>query len=103
MRKTTPSKQQIQALTDANVGLQASKSQLERAIADLKTTNGLLEQKIKLLEVAVTILLASSASLSTGLAIRMVGATAQTAFSSATGVFFAVIVASIAILSFMRR
>jgi exonuclease VII small subunit len=73
MRKTTPP-EQLRALTDANAGLQALKAQLERSIEALETKKILLEQKIKLLEVTVTILLACTASLSTGLAIRMVGA-----------------------------
>ena len=51
----------------------------------------------------MTILLASSGGLGVGLAVSMAGAAVQTALSSATGVFFAVIMASIAILTFMRR
>jgi hypothetical protein len=98
----TPS-EQIRALTESNAGLRGVNEQLERVAADLKATNRLLEQRIRLLQVVVTILLASIASFSIELAARMLGATVQTAFGSATGVFFAVIAASIAILSFMRR
>jgi hypothetical protein len=65
------------------------------------TTN--LEKKIRFLEVVVTILLASSGGSSVGLAASMSGATAQTALVSASGVFFGVIMASIAILTFMHR
>jgi hypothetical protein len=98
----TPS-EQIRALTDANARLRADREQSERDNAGLKATKTLLEQRIRLLEVVVTILLASIASLSVELATRTLGATAQIAFGSATGVFFAVIAASIAILSFIRH
>jgi len=95
--------EQIQALTGTNAALQAENAQLERANADLKAANDLLEQKIKSLQVTVTILVASSGGLVVDLATRMAGAGAQIALASATGVFFAVIMASIAILTFMRR
>lgn len=94
---------QIQALTDANAVLRADNTQLEKANADLKAANRLLEQKLKSLQVAVTILLAISGGLSVGLATSMAGATAQIALSSAAGVFFGVIMASMAILAFMHR
>jgi len=101
-RRATPS-ERIQALTDTNAALQAKNAQLERTSADLKAANDNLEHKIKSLQVAVTILLASSGGLGVGLAVSMAGAAVQTALASATGVFFAVIMASIAILTFMRR
>ena len=72
-------------------------------MADLKAANERLEQKIKALQVAVTILLASSGGLTVGLATSLAGAAAQTALASAIGVFFGVMMASIAILTFMRR
>jgi hypothetical protein len=95
--------EQTRALTEANARLEADKGQLERTNADLEVTNKLLERQIRLLQVAVTISLAGIASLSAELATRMLGATAQTAFGTATVVFFAFITASIAILGFMHR
>lgn len=94
---------QMQALSDANAALLNEKMQLERGNSDLKAINDALERKIGLLQVAVTILLAGSGSLIAGTATRMAGAAMQTALASATGVFFAVIMASIAILAFLRR
>jgi hypothetical protein len=88
-RRKTTSSEQFQALTRDN--------------NDLKAFNSLLEQKVKSLQMAITILLASIVGLSIGLTTSMAGATAQTALESATGAFFAVIAASIAILSYMRR
>ena len=87
-RKAAPT-EQIQALTDTNAALQ-------RANSDLEAANDLLEKRIKSLQVAVTILLASSGGLGVGLATSMAGAAVQTALASATGVFFAMITASIA-------
>jgi hypothetical protein len=94
-QKAAPS-DKIRALTDTNAVLQADSAQLKRA-------NDMLEQKIKSLKVVVTILLASSGGLGVGLATSMSGAAVQTALISATGVSFGVIMASMAILSFMRR
>ena len=94
---------QIQALTGANDVLRAENTRLETANADLTAANRLLEQKLKSLQVAVTISLAIIGGLSVGLATSMAGATAQIALSSAAGVFFGVIMASMAILAFMRR
>jgi hypothetical protein len=101
-RRAAPSVQ-IQALTDTNAALQAKNAQLEGTNVDLKAVNDNLEHKIKSLQVTVTILLACCGGLGVGLAVSMAGAAAQTALASATGVFFAVIMASIAILTFMRR
>ena len=98
-RRKTASSEELQTLNQ----LQAENMQLERTIGDLKTAHGLLEQKIKSLRVAITILLASSVGLSIGLATSMAGATAQTALASATGTFFAVITVSITILIYMRQ
>jgi bifunctional ADP-heptose synthase (sugar kinase/adenylyltransferase) len=101
---------QIRALTEANAQLGADKGQLERVSAELGESNKLLEQEnghlkqqVRLLQVAVTISLAGITSLSAELATRMLGATAQTAFDTATVVFFAFITASLAILGFMHR
>ena len=101
-RRAAPS-EQIRALNDSNIVLQADNAGLEKANMDLKAENNLLRQRIKSLQVAVTILLASSAGLSVGLATSTAGAKVQTAIASATAVFFGVIMASIAILTFMRR
>jgi hypothetical protein len=101
-RRVAPS-EQIKALTDSNAALQVDNMRLERAHANLQAENHRLEQKIKSLEVAVTVLLASSGGLGVGLATSMAGATVQTALASATAVLFGVIMASIAILTFMRR
>jgi hypothetical protein len=77
--------------------------QLARDNGDLQKFNGLLEQRIKSLQVAITILLASNAGLGVGLATSMAGAAAQSALTSATGAFVAVITVSIAILHYMRK
>lgn len=97
------SSEQMQALTSANAALQADNAQLAGAITDIRAANGLLEQRIRILQVAVTILLASSAASIVGMATSMSGAGVQTALASASGVFFAVIMASMAILAFLRR
>jgi ABC-type phosphate transport system auxiliary subunit len=102
-RRKSASSEQFQALTDANRKLQADKMLLQRVNSDLKAGKSLLEQRIKSLQVAITILVAGSVGLSIGLATSMAGATAQTALASATGAFFAVITVSLAILMYMRR
>lgn len=94
-RKAAPS-DQIKTLTDTNALLTAESAQLKRAVTDL-------ENKNKFLKVIVAILLASNGGSGVGLATSMSGATAQTALISATGVFFSVIIASIAIMTFMHR
>ena len=98
----TPS-EQIRALTDANSRLLTDKEQLERVNTHLNETNRILGQRNRVLQVVVIILLASIASLSSDLVTKTMGATAQISFGSATGVFFAVIVASMAILSFIHH
>ena len=100
--KAAPSNQ-IQALIDANAVLHVENEEFRSTNVDLKEANALLEQKIKFLQVAVTFLLASSGGLGVGLATSMSGAAMQTALASAAAVFFGVIMASIAILTFMRR
>jgi len=97
-RKAAPSKQ-IQALTDTNAALQADNAKLEKDNADLKLTCELQKQKIKSLQVAVSILLGSAA----GLAIGMAGVAASPLLTTAITVSIAVISLSIAILTFMRR
>jgi hypothetical protein len=62
-----------------------------------------LEQRIKSLQVIITMLCASSVGLAVGLATSVTGATTQVSLSSAIGVFFAVVMASMAILTYMRR
>jgi hypothetical protein len=101
-RRIAPS-EQMRPVTDVNAVLRADNARLERANADLKAANRLLKQKLKSLQVAVAILLAVSGGLGVGLATGMAGATAQTAFSSAAGVFFGVVMASMAILVFVHR
>lgn len=76
--------------------------ELEKANAELRAANDLLRQKVKSLQMAVVILLACSAGLGVGFALSMEGASVQIALASATTVLFAVIMASIAILTFMR-
>lgn len=94
-RRAAPSKK-IQALQDDN-------AKLERANDSLKTERDQLRQKIKFLQIAVSVLLGTSASLAVGLAIRMAGVAAGTALTAATTAFFAVIMASMAVLNYMRR
>lgn len=91
------------SLAEANVILHAEKVRLEEVNTSLEAANNSLEQKVRSLQVCATILLACCGGLGAGLAARIAGATAQTSFTSATGVFFALIMASIAILNFMRR
>jgi len=91
-RRRAASYKQIQALTAAN-------AQLETANADLRTECDRLRQKIKFLQIAISISLGSDA----GLAIGMAGVAASTLLTAATTVSFAVITVSLAILTYMRR
>lgn len=97
------SSDQIKALTDTNSVLQANNARLETENTDLRETRDRQEQKIKSLQVGVTILLATSAGLGMGLGTRLAGATVSIALSSAAAVVFGVITASLAILNFMRK
>ena len=101
-RRAAPSGQ-IQSLTDTNSVLQANNAQLERENANLRATNGRLEQKIKSLQVGVTILLATTAGSGVGLGTSLAGAAVSIALASAAAVVSGVITASIAILTFMRK
>jgi hypothetical protein len=65
-------------------------------------TESLLEQRIRSLQVILALLLAITAGLAVGMATSMAGADVQVALESATGVFFAVIMASMAVLSYVR-
>jgi hypothetical protein len=80
---------EIRALTEAN--------------AELKATNRLQEQKIRFLQVTATVLLACICGLAAGLGTCIARASALTALSSAFGIFIGVIMASMAILGYMRR
>lgn len=91
------------ALARANATLQADKAQLERQNAKLSDSSERLEQTIKTLHVIVAVLLAITGGLTVGLATSMAGVAPQAALGSATGVFFAVIMTSIAVLSYIRR
>lgn len=91
----TPS-EQVQGPVSGNTALQAANAQLRAA-------NGLLEQKIRVLQVTATILLAISAGSIVGMATRMTGAAVPTALGSGFGVFFAVIMALMAILGFVHK
>lgn len=94
-RRSTPS-DQLRALTASNGEL--------KAVNDLQAqTIDLQAQTIKSLQVAVTILLASTAGLGVGLGTSLTGAAVPIALASASAVVFGVITASIAILTFMRR
>jgi hypothetical protein len=86
-----------------NAGVQTEIVQLEKANVDLKTANELLERKVKFLQVTVAVLLASCVGLRAGFAISMAGVAPQAALVSATGLFFAVIMSSIVILTYIRR
>ena len=83
--------------------LQADNAQLHTVNADLKAANLRLEQKVKVLQVAVTVLLGGLGGMGVGLAACMAGASVQIALSSACAVLFGVIMASMAILGHMRR
>ena len=87
-RRSEPSKE-MQALADSN--------------ADLKAANHLQEQRIKFLPVTVTVVLASTGGLGMGLATCLAGASVQIALSSSFAGFLGVIMASMAILSYMHR
>jgi hypothetical protein len=86
-RKAAPS-EQIQDLKKANSALRAE--------------NERLKQQVKFLQITITILLAIGVGVCVGLAASVAGAAASVAVGSATGSFFAVIMTSIAILTFMR-
>jgi hypothetical protein len=83
--------------------LHTENAQLEGANAELSASNHRLEQTIKCLQVAVTIMLAVTWGLSVALATVMAGATVQITLSSAAGIFFGVIMTSMAILTFIGR
>jgi hypothetical protein len=95
--------EQVQALNYANAVLRVRNTQLENDNAGLEAANRRLAREIKHHQVAERVLLAISGGLGVGLATGMAGATVQTALSSAAGVFFAVIMASMAVLAFMHR
>jgi hypothetical protein len=63
----------------------------------------MLKQKLKSAHVVITILLAISAAVCVGLSTSLAGSAVQVALISATTVFFAVVTASIAILTYLRR
>ncbi len=74
-----------------------------KANSDFEVAKEKLEQKIKSLQVVVTILLAIAAGLGVGLGTSLAGAAAPVALAAAGAVVFGVITASIAILTFLRR
>ena len=94
---------EVAALTKANAALRSDKAGLERDITDLKARTEWLEQKTRSLQVTVALLLATTLGLATGLTTSMTGSGVQAALGSATGVFFAVIMTSIAVLSYIRH
>ena len=100
-RRGVPS--EVHALADANAALRADKTCLERDVADLRALNVRLEQRIRSLQVIVALLLAVTLALAIGLTVSMTGSGVQAALGSATGVFFAVIMTSLAVLSYIRR
>ena len=81
----------------------ADKARLERENESLKASTRLLEQRITALKVMLVILLAITVGLAAGMATSMEGIAPQAALGSGTGVFFAVIMTSVAILSYVRR
>jgi hypothetical protein len=95
--------EELRILTDAKAALLVDNTKLELANADLRKTNERLEKRVKSLLVSVTISLATGASLTVGLMTHVVGATIPVSLSSAVVVFFGVIMASMAILTFVRR
>lgn len=90
---------EVQALAE----LRSAKEGLERDNAELKVHTVRLEQRIRSLQVAVSVLLAITLGLVVGLTISMTGGTVQAALGSGTGVFFAVIMTSVAVLSYIRH
>jgi hypothetical protein len=102
LRRKISSSEDLQALTDTDALLRADKKQLISNNNDLKKFNSLLGQRVRSLQVAITILLASNAGLAIRLATSVAGTTVQAALASAAAAFFAVITASIAILIYMR-
>lgn len=94
---------EVPALSGANAALRADKARLEKEIEGLGDLTVRLEQKIRSLQVAVTLLLAITLGLAVGLTTSMTGSGVQAALGAATGVFFAVILTSIAVLSYIRR
>jgi hypothetical protein len=100
-RRDVPS--EVHALADANAALRSDKAGLERDNVDLKALSVRLEQRIRSLQVIVALLLAVTLGLAVGLTASMTGGGVQAALGSATGVFFAVVMTSIAVLSYIRR
>jgi hypothetical protein len=87
---------EIRALTEANADLTAANRLQEQKIK-------LREQQVRFLQVTVAVLLACTGGLAVGLATCIARASALTALSSAFAVFVGVIMASMAILSYIRR
>jgi len=87
---------QVHALTEAN-------TRLRRDNDDLLTRTMRLEQSNRFLQVTATVLLATTLGMAVGLATSLTGSGVPTALGSATGVFFAVIVTSIAVLTYIRH
>jgi cysteine sulfinate desulfinase/cysteine desulfurase-like protein len=100
-RRDVPS--EVHALAGANAALRSDKARLEKDIGDLKALTERLEQKARSLQVAVALLLATTLGLAVGLTTSMTGSGVPAALGSATGVFFAVIMTSIAVLTYIRR
>lgn len=101
-RKDVLSKE-MNTLASANATLLADKARLERENESLRTSSRLLEQRNTSLKVMLVVLLAATAGLTVGMATSMEAIGPQAALGSATGVFFAVIMTSVAILSYVRR
>jgi hypothetical protein len=94
---------EVRTLAGANAALRADQACLEKEIEELGDLTVQLEQKIRSLQVVVTLLLAITLGLTVGLTTSMTGSGVQAALGAATGVFFAVILTSITVLSYIRR
>jgi hypothetical protein len=101
-QRRDPPSEQMHTLVSANEALRTDKARLESDNASLRASQGLLDRRIRSLQVILALLLAITAGLAVGMATSMAGAGVQVALGSATGVFFAVIMASMAVLSYIR-
>ncbi len=100
-RRETPPERQT--LADSNAALRADKAALERDVAALQERNLRLEQRYRALQVLMALLLAATLGLATGLTVTLAGSGATAALGTATSVFFAVVMTSMAVLSYIRR
>ncbi len=92
----------VQALIETNNALEAENTQLQQALKTMEAAKLHLEQRIKLLQLGVAILLAACGALTVGLVTGAVGAPLAVSVGSATVAFIGLITATIAVLNYLR-